>query len=81
MSIEGFFDFMIFGYLNMKTFKFSSNGEFLGFSFGIVSLLSSGFILPVTIIVALIFFKKLKKGKNGFENNWMAVFEMVKTKN
>jgi hypothetical protein len=62
MSIEGFFDFMIFGYLNMKTAEFTLNGEILGFNFGIFSLLTDGLILPVSLIVAIILYdnKKLK---------------------
>jgi hypothetical protein len=58
MSIEGFFDFMIFGYLNIKTAEFTLDGEILGFGFGIFSLLVSGFVLPVTIIGALIVYDK-----------------------
>ena len=58
MSVEGFFDFMIFGYLNMKTAEFTTNGEILGFSFGIFSLLTSGLILPITLIFALIIYEK-----------------------
>jgi hypothetical protein len=81
MSIEGFFDFMIFGYLNMKTAEFTTNGEFLGLSFGIFSLLASGLILPITLIVALFIYYKNKIKKEDFEKNWGALFEMVKTKN
>jgi len=58
MAIEGFFDFMIFGYLNMRTAEFSTSGEILGFMFGIFSLLTSGIILPILLIVALIAFYK-----------------------
>jgi hypothetical protein len=58
MAIEGFFDFMIFGYLNMRTAEFSTSGEILGFMFGIFSLLNSGIILPILLIVALIAFYK-----------------------
>ena len=81
MSIEGFFDFMIFGYLNMKTAEFTTNGEFLGFSFGTFSLLASGLILPIILIVALIIYYKNKLKKEDFEKKWGALFEMVKTKN
>jgi hypothetical protein len=81
MSVEGFFDFMIFGYLNMKTAEFTTNGEFLGFSFGIFSLLASGLILPITLIVALIVYSKYKLKKVDFEKKWGALFEMVKMKN
>ena len=81
MSVEGFFDFMIFGYLNMKTVEFTSNGEILGFSFGLFSLLASGMILPIIICVALTFFNKIKYEKKVYEHNWNAVFEMIKTKN
>jgi hypothetical protein len=66
MSVEGFFDFMIFGYLNMKTAKFTTNGEFLGFSFGIFSLLASGLIFPITLIIALIVYYKNKLKKRRF---------------
>ena len=58
MSIEGFIDFIIFGYLNMKTAKFSMNGEILGFIFGSFSISMSGFILPTTIIILLMIVKK-----------------------
>jgi hypothetical protein len=58
MAIEGFFDFMIFGYLNMRTAEFSTSGEILGLMFGIFSLLNSGIILPILLIVALIAFYK-----------------------
>jgi len=54
MSIEGFFDFIIFGYLNMRTAEFTMSGEILGFCFGIFSLSASGLILPSTIIIILI---------------------------
>ena len=56
MSIEGFFDFMIFGYLNMKTAEFTTSGEILGFMFGIFSLFSSGIIFPIILIIALFVF-------------------------
>jgi len=80
MSIEGFFDFMIFGYLNIKTAEFSLDGEILGFSFGIFSILVSGFILPVIIIVALIAYDKNQLSKEDFLKKWGAIFEMVKSK-
>ena len=60
MSIEGFFDFIIFGYLNIKTAEFTSNGEILGFSFAIFSLLTSGLIFPIALIVTLIVYDKNK---------------------
>ena len=81
MAIEGFFDFIIFGYLNLKTAEFTLNGEILGFRFGIFSLLTSGLILPLTIIVALIIFDKYKLKKEDFEEKWGALFELVKSKN
>ena len=54
--------------------------EFLGFSFGIFSLLASGLILPITLIVALIVYYKYKLKKEDFEKKWGALFEMVKMK-
>jgi len=63
MSIEGFVDFMIFGYLNIMTAEFNTNGEILGFSFGIFTLLVSGVILPIYIILALIAYEKKEIGK------------------
>ncbi len=81
MSVEGFFDFMIFGYLNMKTAEFTTNGEYLGFSFGTFSLLASGLIFPITLGVALIVYYKYKLEKKNFEKKWGALFEMVKMKN
>jgi len=80
MSIEGFFDFMIFGFLNMKTIQFTMNGEILGFSFGVFSLLTSGLILPIFIIVSLIVYQKNSLSKEDFDKKWGALFEMVKTK-
>ena len=59
MAIEGFFDFIIFGYLNMLTAKFTTSGEILGFMFGIFSLLTSGLVLPILLIVALIVVYKI----------------------
>ena len=53
MAIEGFFDFIIFGFLNIKTAEFTMNGEILGFSFGVFSIAMSGLILPITIIIIL----------------------------
>ena len=53
MSIEGFFDFMIFGYLNLKTAEFSMSGEILGFGFGTFSITMSGVVLPTAIIILL----------------------------
>jgi hypothetical protein len=67
ISVEEFFDFMIFGYLNMMmTAEFTLNREFFGFSFGIFSLLASRLILPITLIVALIVYYKNKNGKRKF---------------
>ena len=74
MSIEGFFDFMIFGYLNMKTAEFTTNGEFLGFSFGIFSLFASGIIFPIILVVALIVYYKNKLKKEDFKKKWAALF-------
>jgi hypothetical protein len=51
MSIEGFIDFCIFGYLNMVTAEFNMDGEILGFSFGLFSLVMSVVIMPLTIII------------------------------
>ena len=81
MAIEGFFDFMIFGYLNMITAEFTISGEILGYMFGIFSLLISGIILPILLIVALINFYKNYLSKEDYKNRWGALFEMVKTKN
>ena len=53
MSIEGLIDFIIFGYLNIITAEFTINGEKLGFGFGLFSLTTSGFILPITIVILL----------------------------
>jgi hypothetical protein len=80
MAFEGFFDFIICGYLNMKTALFSFNGEILGLIFGIFSLFTSGFLLPLITIVALIIFQKYNLKKEDFERNWIALFEMVKAK-
>jgi len=66
MAFEGFFDFIICGYLNMKTALFSFNGEILGFIFGIFSLFTSGFLLPLITIVALIIFQKYNLKKEDF---------------
>ena len=81
MSIEGLFDFIIFGFLNMKTAQFTLNGEILGFSFGIFSLLTSLIILPSTLFVTLILFSKNQIKKEELETNCVALFEMVRTKN
>ena len=72
---------MIFGYLNMRTAQFKLNGEILGFSFGIFSLLTSGLILPITLIIALVVYYRNKLKKEDFEKKWGALFEIVKTKN
>jgi hypothetical protein len=53
MAIEGFFDFIIFGFLNIKTAEFTMNGEILGFSIGVFSIAMSGLILPITILIIL----------------------------
>ena len=37
--------------------------------------------MPLTLILALILYYKNKLGKEDFEKNWGALFEMVKTKN
>lgn len=50
MSIEGFIDFNIFGYLNIKTAEFTMSGEQLGLGLGVFTLSLSGFILPFTIL-------------------------------
>jgi hypothetical protein len=60
MSIEGFIDFVIFGYLNIKTREFTLNGEISGFSFGVFTLSMSGLVLPLMLIV-LILIKKRKR--------------------
>ncbi len=65
----------------MKTAEFTTNGEFLGLIFGSFSLLASGLILPITLIIALIIYYKNKLKKEDFEKKWGALFEMVKTKN
>lgn len=58
ISIEGLIEFIIFGYLNIKTAEFSMNGEILGISFAIFSTLMSGFILPIFSMILLIITKK-----------------------
>jgi hypothetical protein len=80
MSVEGFFDFMIFGYLNMKTAVFNLNGEILGIIFGTFSLMMAGIILPITIIIALLTFNKKIFSKEFILKNLGVIFEMVKTK-
>lgn len=55
MTIEGFIDFCIFGYLNMVTVEFSLNGEILGLGFGVFSLSTSSFILPLSILTLILF--------------------------
>ena len=58
MSIEGFIEFIIFGYLNITTREFTLNGEILGFSFGVFSLSMSGLILPLVLIILILTKKK-----------------------
>ena len=55
MSIEGFIEFIIFGYLNIKTAETSMSGEKLGLGFGVFSLLTSGIVLPITLIILILF--------------------------
>ncbi len=59
LSIEGFIEFIKFGYLNITTRKSTLNGEILGFSFGIFSLSMSGLILPLVFMILIL--KKKKK--------------------
>ncbi len=47
LSIEGFLELIIFGYLNLLTADYSLNGEQLGVIFGIISITLSGIIFPV----------------------------------
>jgi hypothetical protein len=58
MSIEGLIEFIIFGYLNAVTREFTMNGEILGFV--LVSMYTSGLILPLILIVLIVMKKKEK---------------------
>jgi hypothetical protein len=54
MSIEGFVEFIIFGYLNTKTRELTMNGEILGFAFGTFSMYMSGMILPLVLLILIL---------------------------
>ena len=54
MSIEGFIEFIIFGYLNTKTREQTMNGEILGFAFGTFSMYMSGMILPLVLLILIL---------------------------
>ena len=57
MGIEGFIDFIVFGYLNFITREYSINGEIMGFAFGTFSISVSGIALPLALILLIIFTK------------------------
>ena len=53
-TIEGFIDFTIFGYLNLKTAEYILNGELIGLGLGIFSITMSLIIFPFIIICLLL---------------------------
>ena len=54
LSIEGFLEFIIFGYLNFLTAEYTLSGEQLGIGLGVLSLTLSGLIFPICTLFHLL---------------------------
>ena len=51
--MEGYFEFMVFGFLNLYTLDTSTNGEILGFIFSLLCLFHAIIFLPIALLWAL----------------------------
>ena len=54
MTIEGFFEFIIYSALNIYTRSFKTNGEILGFSISLFCLFCSMMFVPIVLIWAIL---------------------------
>ena len=79
--MEGFIDLLINGFLNIYSKDTSTNGEILGFVFGVLCIFLTVNFLPIALTWAIFSQDESELVNKKFEKRWGALFEFMNTKN
>jgi hypothetical protein len=77
MALQGMIEFIINGYLNLKTAEKSSNGETMGFIQSIFCIFTSSSLLPIPIMWLVCSKSKSKLSSEIYEEIIVVLFEGV----
>ena len=80
MTMEGFFDFLIYGLLNAYTANTSMNGEILGILIAYFCLLMI-ILLSISLIYTILTKNEKQLANEEFKKRWGSLFEFLDTKN
>jgi hypothetical protein len=81
MTMEGFFEFLVYSLLNLYTIDLSLNGEVLGVMISSLCIYLAAIYLPVSLLWAIFSKNEKQIASNEFKERWGAIFEFLKTKN
>ena len=79
VTLEGYVDLLINGFLNIYTFDTSTNGEILGCIISIFCLFLTFNFLPTSLTWAIFLRDKNQIDKYEFKERWGALFEFMNT--
>ena len=77
MALEGMIEYIINGYLNLKTAETSSNGETIGFIQSIFCIFTSSSLQSITIMWLVCSKSKSNLSSKKYEENFGVLFEGV----
>ena len=80
MTMEGFFEFVIYSFLNFYSIDFSLNGEDLGVMISSFCIFSAAIFLPISLLWAIFSKDEQELASKEFEERWGALFEFIRTK-
>ena len=81
MTMEGFFEFLIYSFLNFYSIDLKLNGEVLGVLMSSFCIFFAIIFLPVALIWAIFSKNEQQIASKEFQDRWGALFEFIKTKN
>jgi hypothetical protein len=80
MTMEGFFEFVIYSFLNFYSIDLNLNGEVLGVMISSFCIILACIFLPISLLWAIFSKNEKEIASKEFEDRWGALFEFLKTK-
>ena len=81
MTMEGFFEFVVYSFLNFYSIDLKLNGEVLGILFSSFCIYLASIFLPISLMWAIFSKDEEQLASKEFEKRWGALFEFIKIKN
>ena len=80
MTMEGFFEFVIYSILNFYLIDLTQNGEVLGAMISSFCIFLASIFLPISLLWAIFSKDEQQIASKEFQERWGVLFEFLKTK-